>query len=37
MGNEPYNFIHYRYEVDFTNYFKVNVENLDILISKIKF
>ncbi len=37
IGDEPYNFIHYRYEVDFTSYFKVNVEKLDILIDKIKF
>jgi hypothetical protein len=37
IGDEPYNFIHYRYEKDFTDYFKLNVESLDILIDKIKF
>ena len=37
IGDEPYNFIHYRYEKDFTNHFKINVESLDILIDKIKF
>lgn len=31
IRDEPYNFIHYRYETDFTNYFKVNIINLDIL------
>lgn len=37
IGDEPYNFIHYRYEKDFTNYFKINVESLDTLIDKIEF
>ena len=37
IGDEPYNFIHYRYEIDFTKVFKINVESLDILIDKIKF
>ena len=37
IGDEPYNFIHYRYEKDFTNHFKINIECLDILIDKIKF
>jgi len=37
IGDEPYNFIHYRYEIDFTNYFKIDVESLDILIDNIKF
>ena len=37
IGDEPYNFIHYRYEIDFTQYFKINIESLDILIDKIKF
>ena len=31
IGNEPYNFIHYRYEIDFIKYFKLNVESLDNL------
>jgi hypothetical protein len=37
IGDEPYNFIHYRYERDFTKHFKVKVEKLDILIDNIKF
>jgi hypothetical protein len=37
IGDEPYNFIHYRYEKDFTNCFKVSVKSLDILIDNIKF
>ena len=37
IGDEPYNFIHYRYEKDFTDYFKLNIESLDILIDNIKF
>ena len=37
IGDEPYNFIHYRYEKDFTDYFKVNIESLDILCNNIKF
>jgi len=37
IGSEPYNFIHYRYEHDFVDYFKINIESLDILISNIKF
>jgi hypothetical protein len=37
IGNEPYNFIHYRYEHDFTNYFKITVKNLGNLIKDIKF
>lgn len=37
IGDEPYNFIHYRHEFDFVNYFKINVEKLDILIDNIKF
>jgi hypothetical protein len=37
-SNEPYNFIHYRYEKDFTNYFNLNnIENLKDLILKPKF
>jgi hypothetical protein len=35
--NKPYNCIHYRHEIDFTSYFKIEVENLDSLIEKIKF
>jgi hypothetical protein len=37
IGDEPYNFIHYRYEKDFTHHFKLNIESLDILIDNIKF
>lgn len=37
IKNELYNFIHYRYERDFTNYFKINVVSLDSLIENIKF
>jgi hypothetical protein len=37
LGDQPYNFIHYRYEKDFTDYFKLNIESLDILIDNIKF
>jgi hypothetical protein len=38
-NNEPYNFLHYRYEHDFTNYFKVEIEDLKtlILLTKKKF
>ena len=31
--NEKYNFIHYRYEIDFTSYFKINVDSLENVIS----
>jgi hypothetical protein len=37
IGDEPYNFIHYRYEKDFTDYFKVKIESLSFLIDNIKF
>jgi len=37
IGDEPYNFIHYRYEKDFTDYFKVSIESLDNLIKNIQF
>jgi hypothetical protein len=37
IGDEPYNYIHYRYEIDFTTYFNIEVESLNILIEKIKF
>jgi hypothetical protein len=37
IGDEPYNFIHYRHEKDFTDHFKVKIERLDILIDNIKF
>ena len=37
MKDEPYNFIHYRYENDFTDYFKIKIESLDNLIKNIKF
>jgi hypothetical protein len=34
---EPYNFIHYRYETDFTTHFKVTIKSLDHLLSSINF
>jgi hypothetical protein len=34
--NEPYNFLHYRYEHDFTNHFKIQIEDLKSLILRIK-
>jgi len=34
--NEPYNFLHYRYEHDFTSHFNVQVEDLKTLILRIK-
>lgn len=37
INNQPYNFIHYRYESDFTKYFNVEIESLDKLIERIKF
>ena len=37
IGNESYNFIHYRYEKDFTGYFIINVDTIDNLIENIKF
>jgi hypothetical protein len=36
-NNKPYNFIHYRYEKDFTQFFKIKTENLENLLAKIKF
>jgi hypothetical protein len=37
IGDEPYNYIHYRYEKDFTDYFTVKIKNLDSLIENIEF
>lgn len=37
IKDQPYNFIHYRYENDFANYFKLTVVSLDSLINDIKF
>ena len=37
IKDEPYNFIHYRYENDFTNHFNIKVDSLDSLIENIKF
>jgi len=37
INDEPYNFIHYRYESDFTKYFNCEIENLDSLLEKLKF
>jgi hypothetical protein len=36
VNNEPYNFIHYRYENDFTNHFNVQIEDLKPIILRIK-
>lgn len=36
QNNEQYNCIHYRYEIDFTNYFNVTIENLKDIIIRIK-
>jgi len=35
-NNEKYNFIHYRYEVDFTNHFKLKVKPLKDLVLELK-
>ena len=35
--DQPYNFIHYRYEKDFTNFFQLDIESLDSLIERISF
>lgn len=32
LNNEEYNFIHYRYEIDFTNHFKINIESLKNIV-----
>jgi hypothetical protein len=37
IKNQPYNFIHYRYEIDFTLHFKITVDKLANLIENIKF
>jgi len=37
INKEPYNFIHYRYEKDFTSHFKIKVNSLDKLITNLKF
>jgi hypothetical protein len=37
IKDEPYNYIHYRYEKDFTHNFKCKIEPLIILIERIKF
>ena len=37
VRDEPYNFIHYRYEKDFTDYFKIDIDSLDNLIENTKF
>jgi hypothetical protein len=37
VNNKPYNFIHYRYEIDFTDYFKIDIESLDSLLERLKF
>ena len=35
-NNEPYNFLHYRYEHDFTNHFNLKIEDLKTIILRIK-
>lgn len=35
FNKEKYNFIHYRYEKDFTDFFNVKIENLDKIIDNI--
>lgn len=37
IGDEPYNFIHYRYEIDFVTHFKIDIKSLDNFIKNIKF
>jgi hypothetical protein len=37
VGDQPYNFIHYRYEIDFTTFFKVDIRPLDTILCDIKF
>jgi hypothetical protein len=37
LKDSSYNFIHYRYEIDFTSHFKCQVESLDNLINKLVF
>jgi hypothetical protein len=37
IKDEQYNYIHYRYEIDFTNHFNIKVESLDSLIENIQF
>lgn len=37
INNEPYNFIHYRYESDFTNFFNIKVDPLGVLIDRLVF
>ena len=37
VNNRPYNFIHYRYEMYFTNFFKIDIESLDSLLERLKF
>ena len=37
INEQPYNFIHYRYEIDFVNYFNCKTENLDSLLKRLKF
>lgn len=34
--DEPYNFLHYRYEHDFTNHFKIKIEDLKSLILRLR-
>lgn len=37
VKDQPYNFIHYRYERDFTAFFKVDIKPLDTILCDIKF
>jgi hypothetical protein len=35
-NNEPYNFLHYRYEHDFTNHFNLQIEDLKTIILRVR-
>jgi hypothetical protein len=37
IKGQSYNFIHYRYEIDFTTHFKCKIENLDSLLERLEF
>ena len=37
IKTKPYNFIHYRYEIDFKQHFQIQIESIDEVLVKIKF
>ena len=37
VNDQQYNFIHYRYEHDFKNYFNLTIESLDSVLKKVRF